>query len=159
MIEVPAAVLMVDTLLPHVDFVAIGTNDLLQYGLAIDRADPASSRWARAFEPALLRAVHHVLQAARAQSKDVRVCGDAAADPIALPLLFGLGVRRLSLQPTALPFAAATLRRLTRERTEPLAGAALALGDAAEVEQLVVATLSPRLLDLWTEQGYAPPAG
>lgn len=158
MIEVPAAVLMVDVLLPHVDFVALGTNDLLQYSLVIDRADPGSTRWARAYEPALLRSVHHVASAARAQGKDVRVCGDAASDPIALPLLLGLGVRHLSLQPAALPIAAATLRRLERAVLAPLAREALALGDADEVEAHVGSALRATLADLWSEQGYTPPA-
>ena len=82
---------MVDVFLPHVDFVAIGTNDLLQYSLAVDRADPASARWARAFEPALLRAIYHVIAQAQRAGKPVRVCGDAASDPISLPILLGLG--------------------------------------------------------------------
>ncbi|MCA9532180.1 MAG: phosphoenolpyruvate--protein phosphotransferase [Myxococcales bacterium] len=159
MIEVPAAVVMVDALLPHVDFVAIGTNDLLQYSLAVDRADPLSSRWARPFEPVLLRAVHHVVQQARAADKDVRVCGDAAADPIALPLLLGLGVRHLSMPPPALPVAAAIVRRLAHSSVQQVARAALALADADEIEKLVVSELRASLGDLWAEQGYAPTLG
>jgi len=156
MIEVPAAVLMVDVLLPHVDFVAIGTNDLLQYSLAVDRADPASARWARAFEPALLRSIYHVIAQAERAGKPVRVCGDAAADPIALPILLGLGARQLSVPPPALPLAAATIRRLSMEGLENLAQDAIRMGDAAEVEQRVVAQLGSVLSDLWVEQGYVP---
>lgn len=156
MIEVPAAVLMVDLLLPHVDFVAIGTNDLLQYCFAVDRADPASARWARAFEPALLRSIQHVLLQAQRVGKPVRVCGDAAADPIALPVLLGLGARQLSVPPPALALTAATVRRLTTDTLRTLALGALGLADADEVERCVVAQLGEVLSDLWAEQGYTP---
>lgn len=156
MIEVPAAVLMVDMLLPHVDFVAIGTNDLLQYSFAVDRADPSSARLARACEPALLRAIQHVLLQAERVGKPVRVCGDAAADPIALPVLVGLGARQLSVPPPALALTAATVRRLTATTLRELAQDALRRGDADEVEQSVVTQLRETLSDLWGEQGYSP---
>ena len=158
MVELPAAVAMVDALLPLVDFVALGTNDLLQYGLAVDRGDPDSSDWAKPYEPYLLRSVNHVLEHARSANKGVRVCGDAAADPIALPVLLGLGARVFSLPTAALPLAAATVRQLDIAQLEPMAQRVLRAADANEVRALVLEELQESLAELWAEQGFDPAA-
>ena len=99
MVEIPAAALTVRTFLKYFDFLSIGTNDLIQYTLAIDRADEAVSQLYDPFHPAVLRLVAEVIQAANAAGKDVCVCGEMAGDTAMTRLLLGLGLRSFSMQP------------------------------------------------------------
>ncbi len=100
MIEVPAAALMLPMLLEHFDFVSIGTNDLIQYTLAIDRADEAVSHLYDPWHPAVLQMIATTIAQARARGKDVCVCGEMAGDPAFTELLLGLGLRSFSMHPT-----------------------------------------------------------
>ena len=100
MIEVPAAALMLPMLLKHFDFVSIGTNDLIQYTLAIDRADEAVSHLYDPWHPAVLRLIAQTITQANAQGKDVCVCGEMAGDPAFTELLLGMGLRSFSMHPT-----------------------------------------------------------
>jgi phosphotransferase system enzyme I (PtsI) len=100
MIEVPAAALMLPSLLKHFDFVSIGTNDLIQYTLAIDRADEAVSHLYDPWHPAVLRLIAQTIATANAQGKDVCVCGEMAGDPAFTELLLGMGLRSFSMHPT-----------------------------------------------------------
>jgi len=100
MIEVPAAALMLPTLLRYFDFVSIGTNDLIQYTLAIDRADEAVSHLYDPWHPAVLRLIAQTIATANAQGKDVCVCGEMAGDPAFTELLLGMGLRSFSMHPT-----------------------------------------------------------
>lgn len=97
MVEVPAAALMADALAAEVDFFSIGTNDLIQYTMAVDRTSSDLAELATAFEPAVLRLVGQVCRAAAEHARPVAVCGEAAADPLVAPLLVGLGVNQLSV--------------------------------------------------------------
>ncbi|GAB2813014.1 phosphoenolpyruvate--protein phosphotransferase [Comamonas piscis] len=99
MIEIPAAALTVRTFLKYFDFLSIGTNDLIQYTLAIDRADEAVSQLYDPFHPAVLRLVAEVIQATKAAGKEVCVCGEMAGDTAMTRLLLGLGLRSFSMQP------------------------------------------------------------
>lgn len=100
MIEVPAAALMLPSLLKHFDFVSIGTNDLIQYTLAIDRADEAVSHLYDPWHPSVLRLIAQTIETANAQGKDVCVCGEMAGDPAFTELLLGMGLRSFSMHPT-----------------------------------------------------------
>jgi phosphoenolpyruvate-protein phosphotransferase (PTS system enzyme I) len=100
MIEVPAAALMLPSLLKYFDFVSIGTNDLIQYTLAIDRADESVSHLYDPWHPAVLRLIHQTIAKANELGKDVCVCGEMAGDPAFTELLLGMGLRSFSMHPT-----------------------------------------------------------
>jgi phosphoenolpyruvate-protein phosphotransferase (PTS system enzyme I) len=122
MIEVPAAALMIDQFLRHFDFVSIGTNDLVQYTLAIDRADEAVAHLYDPWHPAVLALVHRVIIAATACGRPVSVCGEAAGDPQFTDLLLAMGLRNFSMHPTCIPaIKQRILRADTRQLKERLA--------------------------------------
>ncbi|MEO6364252.1 MAG: phosphoenolpyruvate--protein phosphotransferase [Caldimonas sp.] len=100
MVEVPAAVLMLPAFLRHFDFVSIGTNDLIQYTLAIDRADEAVAHLYNPWHPAVLQLVAQSIRSVRAMGKDVSVCGEMAGDPAFTELLLGMGLRSFSMHPS-----------------------------------------------------------
>ncbi|MEB3826800.1 phosphoenolpyruvate--protein phosphotransferase [Phormidium sp. CCY1219] len=133
-IEVPSAVEIADRLAPEVDFFSIGTNDLSQYAIAADRTHPKVAHLADAFEPAVLRAIARTVQAAHHAKIKVAVCGELAAFPEATPILLGLGVDELSMNPTAIPGVKSVISRLTVDRAEAIAAAVLQLDSAAAVK-------------------------
>jgi phosphocarrier protein FPr len=141
MIEVPAAALKIEAFLPHVDFVSIGTNDLTQYTLAAERGNGAVAALSDALDPGVLWLIDHVCRAARGRI-EVAVCGEAASDELAIPVLVGLGVRELSVSPPAVPRVKATIRELEVSRCESLAQEALSLAGADEVRKLVLRMLA-----------------
>jgi phosphocarrier protein FPr len=141
MIEVPSAALKIEAFLPYVDFVSIGTNDLTQYTLAAERGNGAVAALSDALDPGVLRLIDHVCRAANARI-DVAVCGEAASDELAIPLLLGLGVRELSVSPPAVPRVKAAIRQLDVEHCASLARQALTLPGANEVRKLVLATMA-----------------
>jgi phosphocarrier protein FPr len=141
MIEVPSAALKIESFLPYVDFVSIGTNDLTQYALAAERGNAAVAALSDALDPGVLQLIDHVCRAARGRI-DVGVCGEAASDELAIPVLVGLGVRELSVSPPAVPRVKAAVRELDVERCATLARRALGLADADDVRKLVLSMLS-----------------
>ncbi len=136
MVEVPAAALKVETFLPYLDFISIGTNDLTQYTLAAERGNAAVAALSDALDPGVLELIRHVCDTAQGRVP-VAVCGEAAADETAIPVLLGLGVRELSVSPRAVPKVKARVRELDLAHCTSLAHAALALDDAAAVRALV----------------------
>jgi phosphoenolpyruvate-protein kinase (PTS system EI component) len=128
-VETPAAALMADKLADHVDFFSIGTNDLAQFTMAADRANPAVSPLASALHPAVLRLVQMVVEAAHEHHKSVGVCGEVASDPAAVPLLVGLGIDELSVSPPAIPLVKAAIRSISLGQARSRAEAALNLED------------------------------
>ena len=136
MIEVPSAALMADVLAREVDFFSIGTNDLTQYTMAMDRTHPTLARQADGLHPAVLRLVERTVQGAHAAGKWVGVCGELAADPQAVPILVGLGVDELSVNVPAVPIVKAQVRSLTLAEAQELAAQALGCATAAEVRAL-----------------------
>ena len=137
MVEVPSAALMADHLAREVDFFSIGTNDLSQYTLAADRTNARVAELASAFHPAVLRLVRDVIQAAHAQGKWVGLCGELAGEPLALPILLGLGLDEFSMNPPAIPLAKQIVRALTLAEAREVAQAALALDSPQAVQALV----------------------
>ncbi len=150
MVEVPSAVVMADVLAREAEFFSIGTNDLIQYTLAIDRANRALAPLASPFHPAILRMIRQAARAAGARGVPVALCGAMASDPLAAVLLVGLGLRELSMEAAAIPEIKEALRRVTTADCERTAEAALALDTAEAVEDLVATAFAPGLFDLLT---------
>ena len=141
MVEVPAAALKIESFLPHLDFVSIGTNDLTQYTMAAERGNGAVAALSDALDPGVLQLIDHVSRVARDRIP-VSVCGEAASDEVAVPVLVGLGIRHLSVSPSAVPRVKASIRQLDLERCRSLAQQALALAGPEEVRRLVLAELA-----------------
>lgn len=137
MIEVPAAAVQSDQLAAVADFLSIGTNDLTQYALAMDRDNPHVAPQLDGLHPGVLRLVAQTVEGARKHGRPVAVCGGIASDPRAAPLLIGLGVTELSATPAAIPELKAFLRTLTRARCEDVARRALGLEGGDDVRALV----------------------
>jgi multiphosphoryl transfer protein len=140
MVEVPAAALKIETFLPHLDFVSIGTNDLTQYTLAAERGNPAVAALSDALDPGVLQLIAQTCNAARGRVP-VAVCGEAASDATAVAILLGLGVRELSVAPAAVPRIKTLVRGLDLTQCVTLAEKALTLRNANDVRQLVSAEL------------------
>ena len=139
MIETPAAVLIADALAKYADFFSIGTNDLAQYTLAADRTNAALAAAAdldAMFHPAVLRLIQMTVEAGQKAGIPVAVCGEMAAEPLAVPLLLGLGVRILSLAPAMLPRIRAVVRKTALESAAALAGEALCCETSAKVRAI-----------------------
>jgi phosphoenolpyruvate-protein phosphotransferase len=136
MIEVPAAAIQADALARHADFFSIGTNDLTQYVLAIDRQNPELASEADSLHPAVLRLIRMTVEGAAAQGRWVGVCGGLAGDPFGAMLLTGLGVQELSMTPRDIPAVKARLRASELAALKQLATTALAAETAAEVRAL-----------------------
>lgn len=138
MVEVPSAAVLAEVFAREADFFSIGTNDLTQYTLAMDRGHPRLAGKADALHPGVLRLIGMVVEAARARKKPVAVCGGLAGDPRGIPLLIGLGVTELSVSAPAVPAVKAAVRRLKLEDCRQLAKRAVTLGTAAEVRALIL---------------------
>ncbi|WP_372394914.1 phosphoenolpyruvate--protein phosphotransferase [Azospirillum sp. HJ39] len=137
MIEVPAAALIADRIGAVADFLSIGTNDLTQYVLAMDRGNPYVASQLDALHPGVLRLIRQAVTGAAVHGRTVAVCGGAASDPMAAPLLIGLGVTELSATPAVIADLKAQIRGLRLEDCRRVAEAALATDSADEVRRLV----------------------
>ncbi|WP_150291948.1 phosphoenolpyruvate--protein phosphotransferase [Sphingobium estronivorans] len=136
MIEVPAAAVQADALAEHADFFSIGTNDLTQYALAIDRQNPDLASEADSLHPAVLRLIAMTVEGARRHDRWVGVCGGIAGDPFGAALLTGLGVSELSMTPRDIPAVKARIRASTLSDLRALAARALDATSAAQVRAL-----------------------
>ncbi len=136
MVEVPSAVTMAPELAEIADFFSIGANDLLQYTLACDRTNPATTYLYHPMQPAVLRFIGQVAAAGRHANKPVAVCGEIASDVRLAPVLVGLGVDELSMTPTAIPTVRAALVHRSAQELAELAQKVLHLRTVAEVEQV-----------------------
>lgn len=137
MIEVPAAALIADRIGAVADFLSIGTNDLTQYVLAMDRGNPHVAAQLDALHPGVLRLIRLAVMGAKTHDRVVAVCGGSASDPMAAPLLIGLGVTELSATPAVIADLKAFIRTLRLEDCRRVAEAALGTDSAAEVRRLV----------------------
>ena len=142
MIEVPSAALMADVFAKEVDFFSIGTNDLTQYTLAMDRMHPSLAGKSDGLHPAVLRLIARTVEAAHANGKWVGVCGELGADPQAVPILVGLGVDELSVSVPSIPSVKAQIRELTLAAAQAIAQEALACGTAVEVREKMPTAVS-----------------
>ena len=131
MIEVPAAALLIDTFFRHFDFVSIGTNDLIQYTLAIDRADDAVSHLYDPWHPAVLRLIGDTIAAGQKAGKPVSVCGEMAGDPSFTDLLLAMGLRAFSMHPSRISQVKQRVLRADTRRLAPQLARVLAADDPA----------------------------
>jgi phosphotransferase system enzyme I (PtsI) len=142
MIEVPSAALAADLLAPDVDFFTIGTNDLIQYTLAVDRTDDRVSDLYEPLHPAVLRLIRMVRRASTRQRIPVSLCGEMASDPALVGLLVGLGLTEFSMTPGAIPIVRQVIQDLSAQDARRLAGHVLRLATAAEIEQYLFDALA-----------------
>ncbi len=132
MIEVPSAVMIADVLAKEVDFFSIGTNDLIQYGLAIDRGNKQVAHMYQALDPAVIRMIHHTAKVARAHRIPVHMCGEMAGRPLHAPLLLGMGLNELSMHPQAIPMVKRVIRSIRLSDARELAKKVLTLKTARD---------------------------
>jgi phosphotransferase system enzyme I (PtsI) len=137
MIETPSAALVADLLAREADFFSIGTNDLVQYSIAVDRGNPAISHLYEPMHPAILRLIRMVINMAHQEQIKVAVCGELAADPLAGPLLLGLGLDIFSVSPVALSTVKSLLRSVSFVDARNLAQEAMTLPTAQAVKELI----------------------
>jgi phosphotransferase system enzyme I (PtsI) len=137
MVETPAAAIACDTLVRDVDFLSIGSNDLVQYTLAVDRGNANLAPRFTPFHPAVLRLIAQVQATGAANGIDVCVCGEMGSQPLAVFALLGLGIRQLSVSPRAVGDVKRVLRSVRLSAAEEAARAALAAGTAREAETLL----------------------
>ncbi len=137
MVEVPAAVLIARQLAAEVDFLSIGTNDLIQYALAVDRTNDRVTELYEPLHPAVLNMIRMVVEAGRRQQVPVALCGEMAASPECVPLLLGLGLRELSMSPRNIPLAKEVVRAVDVGDAEDLARRCADASTAGEVRELL----------------------
>jgi phosphotransferase system enzyme I (PtsP) len=150
MIEVPAALLEIERIVSEVDFVSVGTNDLVQYLLAVDRDNSWVSGLYDPHHPAVLRALGQVASAASGAGKLASVCGDVAGDPATAVLLLGMGYSSVSTAPQFIPEIKYAVRRVTSGEAQELAREALSLATSSETKAVlnsIRARLYPRRED------------
>ncbi len=137
MIEVPAAVVTASLLAREVDFFSIGTNDLIQYGLAIDRVNELVSDLYNPFHPAVIRMIRQTVEAAKAARIPVAICGEMAGDPLAIVLFVGMELDSLSMNPISIPRVKKILRALTREKSARLMNDVFQMTTTEEIERFL----------------------
>src|SRR5690606_13514947 len=137
MVEIPSTAVIARQFAKEVDFFSIGTNDLIQYTMAADRMNEQVSYLYQPYHPAILNLVHHVIEAAHAEGKWVGMCGEMAGDPIAIPILLGLGLDEFSMSATSILPARTQIRQLSKAEMASYKDELLSLGTAEEVEAFV----------------------
>jgi phosphotransferase system enzyme I (PtsI) len=145
MVEVPSAAVMAHEFAEHAEFMSIGTNDLVQYTLAVDRGTPELAYLASYFDPAILRLIQNVIAAGKPRERPVLLCGAMASDPMAALLLVGMGLREMSMEAAAVPEIREVLANVTLEQTERAAQDALAERTAAGVQAALTRHFGPLL--------------
>jgi phosphoenolpyruvate-protein phosphotransferase (PTS system enzyme I) len=134
MVEVPAAVLMLDRFVQEVDFVSIGTNDLTQYALAVDRSNEAVADLYQCCDPAVLRLIQRTWEVAESRHITTSICGEMSSRPAVALLLVGMGIRNLSVAPSAIPVLKKAIRSVTLGQCQAMAWRAMQLATAREVD-------------------------
>jgi multiphosphoryl transfer protein len=137
MVEVPSAALLAEKLAPEIDFFSIGTNDLTQYTLAVDRGNSTLAARHDGLHPAVLRLIAHTIEGAHKYGKRADICGELGSDPAAVPILIGLGMDELSVSIPSVPTVKAQVRTLNLANLQPLSKQALECSSAREVRELV----------------------
>jgi phosphotransferase system enzyme I (PtsI) len=159
MIEVPSAVLVAPAIAREVDFFSLGTNDLVQYTLAVDRGNDEVADWFRSLHPAVLHSVALALEAASAAGIPSNVCGEMAASPAYAAVLIGLGARELSMAPTSLARVRRVVAGIECSEVEALALECLNCSSAEDVEELVRVRLGGLWPNLFPPEILPPPKG
>jgi phosphoenolpyruvate-protein phosphotransferase len=136
MIEIPSAAVMSASLAKYIDFFSVGTNDLTQYTLAAERGNPALAHLADALHPAVLRLIAQTAEAANTQGKWTGVCGELAGDPVAIPVLVGIGIKELSMNAGAIPKAKAVLKAITMDQAREISAKVFEAENAIQARAL-----------------------
>lgn len=144
MIETPSAALTIDHLATECDFFSLGTNDLVQYTVATDRNNSQVSHYFRPLNPAVLRLIQIVTQTARKFNKPVGICGEVAANPLAAPIMIGMGIRNLSMVPNAIPRMKWIVKNFSQAELSDITQYVLQLDTATAIEQVIRKELSKR---------------
>lgn len=142
MVETPAAAVLVDVLAEASDFFSLGTNDLTQYTMAVDRGNARVSGLFQPLHPAVLRLIRQTIEAGHAKGKWVGMCGELAGMTKAIPILLGFGLDEFSMNPRAIPEAKNLIGKLTDEKAREIAGQAMSFGTAAEIETYMKGVLA-----------------
>ncbi len=145
MVEVPSVAVMAEQFAKEVDFFSIGTNDLAQYTLAMDRGHPQLAARIDALNPAVLRLIKQTVDGALTEGKRVGICGGLASDPLAVPVLIGLGIEELSVTVPSIPTIKAEVRRYTASQCRSIAQEALNCIDSREVREMLESKRRERL--------------
>jgi len=145
MVEVPSAAVLADEFAIETEFMSIGTNDLVQYTLAVDRSSPELAYLASFYDPAILRLVRMVIQAGKNRSRPVLVCGAMASDPLAAILLVGMGLRELSMEAAAIPEIREAVGSVTVAEAEEIAQSCFKAETAGEIERILHDRFAARL--------------
>lgn len=151
MIEVPSAALTANLIAPHVDFFSIGTNDLVQYTLAVDRVNERIAYLYEPTHPAILRLIKNTIDVGHEHGIWTGVCGEVAGNPVLVPLLVGLGADELSVSPSAVPMVKAVIRKLRFSQAEALAEKAMVSNSGATVMDQcrdLLRNIAPEILEL-----------
>jgi phosphotransferase system enzyme I (PtsI) len=138
MIEVPAAAAMTDVLVREVDYLSIGTNDLIQYYLAVDRSNELVSYLFKPLHPSILRILKFIIETTQAAGKEITVCGEMAADPISALVLLGFGLRKFSMNPIFIPRIKEVLRSVENKTIQRIVRKAMQLNSAQEIEEYII---------------------
>ena len=153
MIEVPAAAAIADILVKEVDYFSIGTNDLIQYYLAVDRSNEFVSYLYKPLHPSVLRLIKFVIETAAKEGKDVAVCGEMAADPLSAMALLGLGLKKFSMNPIYIPRIKKALRAVEFRTVRRVVNQALTLKTAQEIEEYLIEKLLVKHPDAFLMMG------
>ncbi len=153
MVEIPSAVVMAEVLAKHVDFFSIGTNDLIQYSLAIDRVNEHVAHMYQPFDPALIRMIEKVVEAARNEDIRVTLCGEMAGDPLCVPILLGLGLDALSMNARSIPLIKKIVRALPMSQAKDDLKAIMGLHTAEAIQQYLLERTGGMFPEL-REKGY-----
>ncbi len=138
MIEVPAAAAITDLLVKEVDYLSIGTNDLIQYYLAVDRSNEFVSYLYKPLHPSVLRLLKFIIEAAHREGKEITVCGEMAADPLSAIALLGLGLKKFSMNPIFIPRIKKALRSVEHKTVKRVIQKAMTLRTAQEIEECII---------------------
>jgi phosphotransferase system enzyme I (PtsI) len=142
MVEVPSSAVMAGQLAREVDFLSIGTNDLIQYALAVDRSNELVANYYRPTNPAILQLIGRVIDAGEAEGIEVSMCGEMAADPLMVPVLVGLGLKKLSMNPQSVPVIRNLIRQLSFRESVHMAKQVGRMATAREVEEYLLERLA-----------------
>jgi len=137
MIEVPSAAILADRFAEYVDYFSIGTNDLIQYTLAVDRNNEKVAKFYQPLNPAILNLIHYVIKAAKSNSKSVSMCGEMAGNPLYTALLIGLGLRQFSMSPLMIPEVKERVRAVSIKECEELSSRVLQMSDTRTIEKVL----------------------
>jgi phosphotransferase system enzyme I (PtsI) len=154
MIEIPSAAIMSNQLAKEVDFFSIGTNDLVQYTLAVDRNNQAVAEYYQPLNPAVLMLIRHTIRNANINKKIVSVCGEMARNPLYIRLLLGLGLRNYSVNPTYIPLVKSILVKSRVSDTKELWKVASRMKSASEIEELLTDDLKKNFPDIYESYFY-----